>query len=176
MKKNYSLVQTMFYIVTALLVIQCIILSIKQDVRQIISTCIVVAGFITLLVLLIILKKEVNKIIYEYENEDDELSIRLLEYDDYQNVRALLCDTPLSNSEEEVEILHEHDLKTTDLVRTPYHYIALIKDTAVSIFHVKTDKETDEVTFLNVDTNHNERIVSLIKEAGAKRKRNLKIN
>ena len=175
MKKNYSLVQTIFFIVSALLIVQCIILSMKQDLRQIIGTCVVVVGFIVLLVLLLLLKGEVNKIIYEYENEDDDLSIRLLEYDDYQSVRELLCETPLSNTEDEVKLLQEYDTITTDLVRHPYHYIVFIKDQAVLLFHVKTDKNKDEITFLNEEESIKEKVVGLINEAATRKKRDLRL-
>ena len=176
MKKNYSLVQTMFYIVTALLIVQCIILSIKQDLRQIISTCVVVVGFIVLLVLLLILKGEVNKIIYEYEKEDDDFVIRLLEYDDYQYVRELLCETPLSNTEEEVKILKDYDAITADLVRTPYHYIVFNKDQAILIFYVKSENNKDDIKLLNNNEEFKEKIISLINEAASKRKRELNLN
>ena len=107
MKKHYSLVKGLFFIVSALLVFQIIILSMKIDLRRIITTAIVVIGFIATFIIMLILRKEASKIIYEYEDEDgnNPLVIRLLDYDDYQHVRVLLCDKPISNSQEEVEIL-----------------------------------------------------------------------
>jgi hypothetical protein len=70
MKKHYSLVKTLFFIVSALLVFQIIILSMKVDLRRIITTAIVVIGFIATFIITLILRKEASKIIYEYEDED----------------------------------------------------------------------------------------------------------
>ena len=171
MKKNYNLVKTMFFLVLILLVFQIIILTIKAELRQIISACIVVIGFIVVTILMIILKCEVSKIIYEYENEDDVFSIRLLEYTDYQYVRTLLCETPLSNSEQEVAILNEYELQTVDLVRTNYHYIAFDKDVAVALFYVKSDQAKDSVSFLHVNEEYKEKLLSLLKSSAEKHKK-----
>ena len=173
MKKSYNLVKTMFFLVSILLIFQIIILTIKAELRQIISACIVVVGFVIVTVLMLILKGEVSKIIYEYENEDDVFNIRLLEYTDYQYVRTLLCDTPLSNSEQEVAILNEYELQTIDLVRTNYHYIAFDKDVAVALFYVKSDQLKDSVSFLHLNKDYKEKILSLLETSAKKHKKEL---
>ena len=175
MKKHYSLVKAIFFIVSALLVFQIIILSIKVDLRRIITTSIVVLGFIITLVIMLILRKEASKIVYEYEDEDGKnpLVIRLLDYDDYQHVRVLLCDKPVSNSQEEVDLLKEYDQITVDLIRTHYHYIVFNKDTPVALFHVLTEGKKDTIKFLTSTSDKN--IVDFLKETALKNDRDINI-
>ena len=175
MKKHYSLVKAIFFIVSALLVFQIIILSMKVDLRRIITTSIVVLGFITTLVIMLILRKETSKIVYEYEDEDGKnpLVIRLLDYDDYQHVRVLLCDKPVSNSQEEVDLLKEYDQITVDLIRTHYHYIVFNKDTPIALFHVLTEGKKDTIKFLTSTSDKN--IVDFLKETALKNDRDINI-
>ena len=175
MKKHYSLVKAIFFIVSALLVFQIIILSMKVDLRRIITTSIVVLGFIITLVIMLILRKEASKIVYEYEDEDGKnpLVIRLLDYDDYQHVRVLLCDKPVSNSQEEVDLLKEYDQITVDLIRTHYHYIVFNKDTPVALFHVLTEGKKDTIKFLTSTSDKN--IVDFLKETALKNDRDINI-
>ena len=175
MKKHYSLVKAIFFIVSALLVFQIIILSMKVDLRRIITTSIVVLGFITTLVIMLILRKEASKIVYEYEDEDGKnpLVIRLLDYDDYQHVRVLLCDKPVSNSQEEVDLLKEYDQITVDLIRTHYHYIVFNKETPIALFHVLTEGKKDTIKFLTSTSDKN--IVDFLKETALKNDRDINI-
>lgn len=178
MKKHYSLVKGLFFIVSALLIIQIIILSMKVDLRRIITTSIVVLGFIATFIILIILRGEARKIIYEFEDEEDEssLHIRLLDYDDYQHVRVLLCEKEISNSSEEVELLKEYDTKTVDLIRTHYHYIVFDKETPIAIFYVLTNDKKDTITFLSKQDNKKEEIIKLLSKAALKYNREIDIN
>lgn len=175
MKKHYSLVKAIFFIVSALLVFQIIILSMKVDLRRIVTTSIVVLGFIITLVIMLTLRKEASKIVYEYEDEDGKnpLVIRLLDYDDYQHVRVLLCDKPVSNSQEEVDLLKEYDQITVDLIRTHYHYIVFNKDTPVALFHVLTEGKKDTIKFLTSTSDKN--IVDFLKETALKNDRDINI-
>ena len=175
MKKHYSLVKGLFFIVSALLVFQIIILSMKIDLRRIITTAIVVIGFIATFIIMLILRKEASKIIYEYEDEDgnNPLVIRLLDYDDYQHVRVLLCDKPISNSQEEVEILKEYDKITVDLIRTHYHYIVFDKETPIAIFHVSSEGKKDTISYLSSINNSNKEIIDFLKETAVKNDRDL---
>lgn len=177
MKKHYSLVKGLFFIVSALLIIQIIILSMKVDLRRIITTSIVVLGFIATSIILIILRGEARKIIYEFEDEEDEssLHIRLLDYDDYQHVRVLLCEKPISNSQEEVELLKEYDKITVDLIRTHYHYIVFDKDTPITIFHVSSEDKKDTINFLTSKADINPEVISLLKEKATQNNREINI-
>ena len=178
MKKHYSLVKGLFFIVSALLVFQIIILSMKIDLRRIITTAIVVIGFIATFIIMLILRKEASKIIYEYEDEDgnNPLVIRLLDYDDYQHVRVLLCDKPISNSQEEVEILKEYDQITVDLIRTHYHYIVFNKETPITIFHVTSENKKDSIKCLTSKDDINPEIINLLKEKAAENNREINID
>ena len=177
MKKHYSLVKALFFIVSALLVFQIIILSMKVDLRRIITTAIVVIGFVITFIIMFILQKEVSKIIYEFEDEDgnNPLTIRLLDYDDYQHVRVLLCEKPISNSQEEVELLKEYDQVTVDLIRTHYHYIVFNKETPITIFHVSSEDKKDTIKFLTSKDDINPEIISLLKEKATQNNREINI-
>ena len=58
------------------------------------------------------------------------------------------CEKPISNSQEEVELLKEYDKITVDLIRTHYHYIVFDKDTPITIFHVSSEDKKDTINFL----------------------------
>lgn len=146
MKKQFSVIKSMLGLVTLLLVVQIILLVIEFDIKRIILSCIVLLGFIANLVFYIVAKIEVNKIIFE---EDGDLSIRLVDEDDYQLVRVLLDETPLENSPEECKRLSYYQSIVIDYTRLHYHYIVFDKDEAIGIFYAKNNNNLIEIEFKN---------------------------
>ena len=124
---------------------------------------------------MIILKREVGKIIYEYEDEENNYQIRLLEYDDYQHVRELMCEKELSNSQEEVDLLKEYDTITTDLIRTPYHYIVFDKENPIDIIYIQFEQKKDIATFKALKNNNRDDVKKIISTIAFEKNRELEI-
>lgn len=169
MKRTYEMLRNLLILVSALMALQIVLLIIGPDLKHIIFTCIAAVGFITIIVLFVIARLEINKIIFE--NKDEEYEIRVVDYDDYQLIRELLCEEPLSNSEKEVELLNEYEKITADLVRIRYHYVVFHNEKIIGLFYSKYNENKFVIEFKKIE--EKEKIKELLLTISSKKNKNV---
>lgn len=160
MRKNYHFVKKIFIVTTILMILELILLIMEPDTKHIALSCVVAAGWIMVLIIMLVLFFETRKCIYECQDEN--YCVRLVEYDDYQLIRTLSDDTPLSNSIEEVKLLQEYEQITTDYVRIRYHYLVLKGQDPICVFYAKRDNKIDRISFCACQQGMEEEIKHLI--------------
>lgn len=173
MKKQFELIRNLFILVTVLAVLQGVLLYLEPDIKHVVFACIVGVGWVLLAVCFGIMLKEKGKILYEHA--DEHLQIRLIEYDDFQHVRNLACDRPLTNSQEEVKLLQEYEAVTTDYVRIRYHYIAFFDGSPCAVIFDDTKNDSGEVRVMYAPEALQPRIRDTLSEAAKKRKKTIRV-
>lgn len=147
MKKQLDIIKMMLIITGILAIVETLFLIIEHDLKHIILSIVVYIGVILIILMYFICLKEVKKIIFE--TKDDNYEIRLINYDDYQTIRALLDEHNLENTPEEVKRLEEYKMITIDFTRIPYHYIVFSSQKAVGVFYASNKKEQIDIEFKN---------------------------
>ena len=157
MVKQYGLIKKLFILVSILTILQIILLCIEPDTNRIVFSIIVGICFVVILIIFIVAKIEYNKIWFEYI--DGDIEVRLIGYDDYQNLRVLYDQTPLENTQEEVNKLHEYELLAVDFSRIRFHYIVLENNNPIGVFYsnmvnneaeIEIKKAIDDVVITNI--------------------------
>ncbi len=165
MKKQYSIVKSMMILCIVLCLFETLLLIIEFDLKHIILSCICYVGLVAIIIVFLIYKKETSKIIFEFN--DDNISSRLITYDDYQIVRTLLNKTPLTNTLEEANLLKEYEELTIDMVRIQYHYLIFIENEAIALMFTKVLKEKVVIEFKKIKSDEEKiknKLILLAKE------------
>lgn len=148
MKRQFQFVKNIMIICLVLCAFELILLCLEPDLKHIIFTIVCLAGLIFVVALFFIYRAEVKKIIFE--EQFDNYCIRLIEYDDYQNIRLLFDDTPISNTIEEATLLEEYEAQTIDMIRIRYHYVIIKDDVFIGVIYSKVDKENAYVELIKL--------------------------
>lgn len=147
MKKQLSVIKIMLIIVAILSIIQIVFLIIEPDLKHIILSVIVIIGLCLIIALYIICKLEIQKIKFEFVQDD--YKVRLIDEDDYQYVRILLDNSQLENSLEESKKLEEYKKITIDFTRIHYHYIVFKNDELICVFQDTLKNSESFIEFKN---------------------------
>lgn len=148
MKKQYKITKNALIVSGILCLLQAILLALALDTKRIILFVICIILFFVILVVFIMYSIEIKKIIFEVEWNN--YKIRLVEHDDYQNIRVFLDETPISNTKEEVALLEEYYKKTIDMIRIRYHYLVLKDQKIIGIIYAKNNKQSINIEIVKL--------------------------